>query len=312
MSSFLILVDAGYVYAEGGLLVHGTKARHELTLNPSKLRDCLVPFAAERAEGRLLRMYWYDAAHERRATPEHHLVADLEGVQLRLGRLTPRGVQKGVDSLIYRDLFTLSQTGRVSDVFLLAGDEDLLEAVHAAQDCGVRAHLVGIEPNVSNQAASLRQAADAVYVLQREQLVEVLHRRPAGERAGAPVVQERKLRQLEERFAPSWSDSVAATIDSVADGEVIRSTSEGVAAEFCQRASTDELASMREQLRDQPEPHRRRLPQRADGWLLRASGDQLGRLLTESERLHARRVLWTSVSTILDDLDRPDGDHQGE
>ncbi len=121
MASFLILVDAGYVYAEGGLLVHGTKARHELTLNPSKLRDCLLRFAGERSQGRLLRIYWYDAAHERRATDEQNLVADLQGVRLRLGRLTNKGVQKGVDSLIYRDLFTLSQSGRVGDVFLLAG-----------------------------------------------------------------------------------------------------------------------------------------------------------------------------------------------
>ncbi|WP_428116724.1 hypothetical protein [Candidatus Poriferisodalis sp.] len=207
-----------------------------------------------------------------------------------------------MDSLIYRDLFTLSQSGRVGDVFLLAGDEDLLEGVLAAQDFGVRVNLIGIEPNVSNQAASLRQAADSIYVLQREQLTDVLIRRHSGGRPGTSAIQSGKLRQLEDRFSPSWQDR--STTD--ADEDAIHSTSERVAAEFFEQASPDEISTLHEQLRSNLDPARRRLPQRADGWLLKASGVELDRWLTESERLLARQVFWTAASTLLEGIDGAD------
>lgn len=156
MNSCIVLVDAGYVYAAGGLLVHGTQRRRELSLDPGKLRDHLEAIATKLSGVRLLRTYWYDAARDRRPTREQRRVARLPAVHLRVGRMTSQGMQKGVDSLVYRDLFTLSRSGRLSDIFLLSGDEDLLEGVLAAQEMGVR-----VASSASNRAEAISRTCFA-------------------------------------------------------------------------------------------------------------------------------------------------------
>lgn len=292
MNSFMLMVDAGYVYAAGGMLIYNTTARHELRLNPAALRDVLDRFGRDQSGARMLRMYWYDGAPDRSPTPEHRLIASQQGIQLRLGRLTPKGGQKGVDSLIYRDLFTLSRTGRLSDVFLLAGDEDLLEGVHAAQDQGVRVSLIGIEPSISNQSDSLRDAADAIYVLQREELEKVLIRRRAPEGAAASGASTRKLHHLEQEYARG---GVAEPM-SPADRDAIETGARQVAADFTADASSEEREAMYSELRKATDPNRRQLPKRADGWLLRSLSDQLDRWLTEAERILARKLFWEHIA----------------
>jgi hypothetical protein len=66
----------------------------------------------------MLRAYWYDAAKDAIPTPEQLLIARLPRVMLRLGRLSG-GKQKGVDSLIVRDLMTLARERAVATAFLL-------------------------------------------------------------------------------------------------------------------------------------------------------------------------------------------------
>ena len=56
----------------------------------------------------VLRVYWYDAAPNGIPLADHLLIAQLANVKLRLGRLSG-GKQKGVDSLIVRDLMTLAR-----------------------------------------------------------------------------------------------------------------------------------------------------------------------------------------------------------
>ena len=70
MDSFLILVDAGYVYAAAGTLIHGTTARRELLLNHGALRNHLESFGREETGTSMLRLYWYDAAPNRMPTSE--------------------------------------------------------------------------------------------------------------------------------------------------------------------------------------------------------------------------------------------------
>src|ERR1051326_5192634 len=100
-------------------------------------------------------------------TASHIAVSSLQGVQLRLGRLTRAG-QKGVDSRIVRDLIVLSRNRGITDAFLLSGDDDLREGVMEAQEVGVRVTLVGVAPltGFQNQAPSLVRAADATIVLE--------------------------------------------------------------------------------------------------------------------------------------------------
>ena len=93
MDSFLILVDAGYVYAAAGTLIHGTTARRELLLNHGALRNHLESFGREETGTSMLRLYWYDAAPNRMPTSEHEHIANLRGIQLRLGRLSNAGLQ---------------------------------------------------------------------------------------------------------------------------------------------------------------------------------------------------------------------------
>ena len=121
--------------------------------------------------------YWYDGGVDGQPSEDHLDVARLAGVKLRLGRLV-RGRQKGVDSLIVRDLMRLSQNHAISTAYLLGGDEDLRQGMVEAQDMGVRVVLVGIEPFAQqNQAGTLIREADDVMELGRKDLAPMFRRR---------------------------------------------------------------------------------------------------------------------------------------
>jgi hypothetical protein len=111
----------------------------------------------------LLRIYWYDAATQGVPTLEHLRVAELPDVKLRLGRLAG-GKQKGVDSMIVRDLMVLARQRAISTAYLVGGDEDLREGVVAAQDEGVRVLMIGVPTGVGNQALTLLREADGAIV----------------------------------------------------------------------------------------------------------------------------------------------------
>ena len=124
-----------------------------------------------------LRTYWYDGGVDGQPSEDHLAVARLPGVKLRLGRLV-KGRQKGVDSLIVRDLIRLSQNHAISTAYLLGGDEDLRQGMVEAQDMGVRVVLVGIEPfEQQNQAGTLIREADDVMVLSQKDLTPMFRRR---------------------------------------------------------------------------------------------------------------------------------------
>lgn len=134
-------------------------------------QDCSLP---------VLRTYWYDGAPDGIPADDHLDIARLPGVKLRLGRLIA-GRQKGVDSLIVRDLMTLARERAVSTAYLLGGDEDLRVGVEAAQDMGVRVSVIGIEnPRRQNQADTLIREADEHLLLSASYL------RPFFQRAASP------------------------------------------------------------------------------------------------------------------------------
>ena len=164
-----ILVDAGYLYASVGLLVLGTTSRRAFRVAAESLIDALIARAGQRVHGELLRMYWYDAARDRVPTVEQRQIATLPHVKVRLGNLNSAGQQKGVDAQVRQDLETLARHRAVSDVVLLAGDEDMVPAVEAAQAYGVRVHVWGVEPPYGvNQAERLIWEADTVERLDAE------------------------------------------------------------------------------------------------------------------------------------------------
>jgi len=164
-----VLVDAGYLYASVGQLVLGRTSRREFRVAAEPLIGALMARADRTTPGGLLRMYWYDAARDRVPTVEQRQIAALPNVKVRLGNLNSAGQQKGVDAQLRQDLELLAKHRAVSDVVLIAGDEDMVPAVEAAQAYGVRVHVWGIEPPYGvNQAERLVWEADTVDQLDAE------------------------------------------------------------------------------------------------------------------------------------------------
>ena len=197
MDQFAWFVDAGYLYAAGGSLCLRTRDRTEINIDFETVAGMLRTQGAARASGeRHLRTYWYDGARDGIPTQTHNTIARQPGVKLRLGRTVPRGasiVQKGVDSLIVRDLIRLSQNRAISTAYLLGGDEDLRQGVVEAQEVGVRVVLVGIEPfGEQNQAATLVREADDVVIFGEKELsphfsLPAVHEPPAGQPQRLPI-----------------------------------------------------------------------------------------------------------------------------
>lgn len=166
---YAIFIDAGYLYAASGALLLGCGSRREYRVAAEKLIKALTSHADDQLLGELLRMYWFDAAPKRQPTVDQRVIANLPLVKLRLGNLNAQGQQKGVDAQLRADLEALARHRAITDAVLLAGDEDMLPAVEAAQRYGVRVHLWGVEPtHGSNQAEWLVWESDTVEVLQAD------------------------------------------------------------------------------------------------------------------------------------------------
>lgn len=171
MDRCAVFVDAGYLFASGGLLCHNTRKRGELALDEVQLLAWLRNEAEAHAKVEVLRTYWYDGARSGIPTESQKRIAARPGVKLRLGRVNGAGQQKGVDALIYRDLITLATERAITDAYLLSGDEDLREGVKAAQDRGVRVTLIGIPaPSGFNQSEELCWEVDDQLTLDSQDL----------------------------------------------------------------------------------------------------------------------------------------------
>jgi uncharacterized LabA/DUF88 family protein len=168
LSRYAIMVDVGYIYASAGELLFGATSRRDYRVDADKLIQALTRHAEDQVRGELLRVYWYDAARDRVPTIDQRVIAQMPWVKLRLGNLNTRGQQKGVDAQIRADMEALARHRAITDAILVAGDEDMVPAVEAAQAFGVRVHLWGVEPPYgTNQAERLVWESDTVDVLER-------------------------------------------------------------------------------------------------------------------------------------------------
>jgi uncharacterized LabA/DUF88 family protein len=166
LARYAIMVDVGYIYAAAGELLLGASSRREYRVDAPGLIQELTRNAENKIRGELLRVYWYDAARDRVPTIDQRVIAQMPWVKLRLGNLNARGQQKGVDAQIRADMEALARHRAMTDAVLVAGDEDMVPAVEAAQAYGVRIHLWGIEPPYgTNQAERLVWESDTVEVL---------------------------------------------------------------------------------------------------------------------------------------------------
>jgi uncharacterized LabA/DUF88 family protein len=168
LSRYAIMVDVGYIYASAGELLFAATARKEYKVDADKLIQALTRHAEDQVRGELLRVYWYDAARDRVPTFDQRVIAQMPWVKLRLGNLNARGQQKGVDAQIRADMEALARHRAITDAILVAGDEDMVPAIEAAQAFGVRVHLWGVEPPYgTNQSERLVWESDTVEVLER-------------------------------------------------------------------------------------------------------------------------------------------------
>jgi uncharacterized LabA/DUF88 family protein len=189
LSRYAIMVDVGYIYAAAGELLFSASSRREYRVDADKLIQALIRHAEGQVPGELLRVYWYDAARDRVPTIDQRVIAQMPWVKLRLGNLNARGQQKGVDAQIRADMEALARHRAITDGILVAGDEDMVPAVEAAQAFGVRVHLWGVEPPYgTNQAERLVWESDTVEVLERS-FVEPYFTRQLAEPAPAGAVE---------------------------------------------------------------------------------------------------------------------------
>jgi uncharacterized LabA/DUF88 family protein len=166
LARYAVMVDVGYIYAAAGELLFGTSSRRDYRVDAVGLIQAITKHTDELLRGELLRVYWYDAARDRVPTIDQRVVAQMAWVKLRLGNLNARGQQKGVDANIRADMEALARHRAITDAVLIAGDEDMVPAVEAAQAYGVRVHLWGVEPPYgTNQAERLVWESDTVDVL---------------------------------------------------------------------------------------------------------------------------------------------------
>jgi uncharacterized LabA/DUF88 family protein len=189
LSRYAVMVDVGYIYASAGELLFGATARKEYKVDADKLIQALTRHGEDHVRGELLRVYWYDAARDRVPTFDQRVIAQMPWVKLRLGNLNARGQQKGVDAQIRADMEALARHRAITDAILVAGDEDMVPAIEAAQAFGVRVHLWGVEPPYgTNQSERLVWESDTVDVLERSFIepffTRVLTPEPAGSTAG--------------------------------------------------------------------------------------------------------------------------------
>lgn len=163
MDRVAVFVDAGYLFAQGSILLSGAKlTRSEIRLDYEQVVQSLEQFAERVSNVKLLRIYWYDGTSVG-PTPQHIALAYLAKVKLRLGFVNSVGEQKGVDSLIVTDMITLARNRAISEAVLVSGDEDLRVGVQQAQEFGVRVHLLGIKPSRGSQSVFLLQEADSTH-----------------------------------------------------------------------------------------------------------------------------------------------------
>src|SRR5215471_20978418 len=179
LTRYAIMVDVGYIYAAAGELLFSAASRREYRVDADKLIQAIIRHADLHVPGELLRVYWYDAARDRVPTIDQRVIAQMPWVKLRLGNLNARGQQKGVDAQIRADMEALARHRAITEAVLIAGDEDMVPAVEAAQAFGVQVHLWGVEPPFgTNQAERLAWEADTVEILDRPFLEPYFTRQP--------------------------------------------------------------------------------------------------------------------------------------
>jgi len=173
MDQQAIFIDAGFLLAVGGMQTAGTSLRSATSVDFEPLIEGIIECTQKVSGLPTLRTYWYDASRDALFTDQHKRIGMISGVKVRLGRMSVDGTQKGVDLKLGLDLVGVARNRAATTVFLLSGDDDLAEAVEAAQDFGIKVVLVCFEDpahklGVSSVAEHLALRVDSIITLPTE------------------------------------------------------------------------------------------------------------------------------------------------
>lgn len=263
MDRYALLVDAGYLLSGMGFVTTGSSDRGTFDIELDPMLELLHRRAREHCGLDLLRLYWYDAATERRLTPMHKELAEHDNVKVRLGRLGMSG-QKGVDALLLRDFLTLAQNKAVDTIYLVSGDEDLVEGVVAAQEHGVLVHLITVQSDEHrNFSAALQREVDGWLQLSPKEL--------------APLIKP---------IATSASPGAQNLMSDAFGRELGRQFGTELAGEIDKEA-------LRELAREYPE-----LPRETDRQLLRYASRMLGGELEQATKRALRAGFWEMINDL--------------
>jgi NYN domain len=159
-----LFIDAGYLMAAASTRIAGTSLRSATDMDVPGLLDDVAAQVQADCGLPLLRIHWYDAG-TKAGTPDQRQreIAELPRVKVRLGRLGHNGEQKGVDLKLALDLIAQSRNRVAEVIYLISGDDDLSEAVEAAQELGVQVIAVVVPDEAGEPIAvsrHLRQTVD--------------------------------------------------------------------------------------------------------------------------------------------------------
>ncbi|WP_374650715.1 NYN domain-containing protein [Dongia sp.] len=283
MDRTAILVDAGYLFAQGSALLKGAKQpRTALSVVEEKILELLITESHKLAPRKeLLRIYWYDAPPQgNRPSGEQSSLAHRDHVKLRLGFLNGVGQQKGVDSLIVTDMIELARNHAVSDIVLISGDEDVRVGVQIAQSYGVRVHLLGISPARGSQSLALLQEADTTTewdrsIVESWLLVKEVGVRSEAKTSSAPA----------SAGAAGFSRQISSTSSAAIPAEVTQIL-DSIAAAYSD--GLDPLTKAQVKLNWE---NNHSVPPEHDGRLLARARTALQRDLDPTEKRHIRKLL---------------------
>lgn len=282
MGNVSIFVDAGYLFKQGsGAVLNAKLGRHEVIFDARRFVEDLAGWVRQRyPDDELLRTYWYDGARLGVPTSEQLDVAALPFVKLRLGRINSSGQQKGVDTLIVRDLMDLSQERSIHRAVVLSGDEDLREGVEYVQDRGVRVAVVGIEAmGALSQSVELVRGADESLVLPQAILANTIRRRA--------------LPWPHPAIAPPTTESLRPAQTVSEDTHSYAIYAEQFAREWLRRATAEEIAAI---VTDRP-----RIPHQLDASMLQHTVRAANvPMIGDEPRKLMRRAFWTVIDARLD------------
>lgn len=159
--SIMVFVDTNYLYRA---IKDGVDVRYRDTFSLSypDVTKLIQKWVEERIEGKLIRQLWYDGFPGGVPTLQHRELMAVPGVRVRSGRSVTIGdgrqVQKGVDTLIVRDLVVNSFREAMTDMVLISGDADLIPGVDEVSDHGIMVHLWSVHED--NSSPWLEELAD--------------------------------------------------------------------------------------------------------------------------------------------------------